>query len=84
MQVPVINTNASCDQFTQLNREMLANANVFAVSVVGGPGCGKTTLIDATIQRLMPEVHVGVVACDLVSHRDADRMDGAPRPTIAA
>jgi hydrogenase nickel incorporation protein HypB len=56
------------------NRESLRAAGVMTISVIGGPGCGKTTLIDATIERLMPEVHIGVVACDVVSRRDADRL----------
>src|SRR5687768_16905440 len=56
------------------NRDVLRQARVFTVSVVGGPGCGKTSLIDATIERLMPETHIGVVACDVTSHLDADRM----------
>jgi len=47
---------------------------VFAVNVVGGPGCGKTSLIAATIARLAPDVQVGVIACDIASHRDADRI----------
>src|SRR5687768_7473850 len=56
------------------NRDELRRSRVFAASVIGGPGCGKTCLIDATIERLMPEVHVGVIACDVSSHLDADRM----------
>jgi hydrogenase nickel incorporation protein HypB len=47
---------------------------VFAVSLVGGPGCGKTTLVDKTIERLTPHVRVGVIAGDLHTHRDADRI----------
>ena len=57
-----------------INRAVLRDAGVFTVSLMGGPGCGKTTLIDATILRLMPKVHVGVIACDIASHLDADRM----------
>jgi len=57
-----------------LNRDMLREAGVLAVSILGGQGCGKTTLITATVERLMPDVHVGVIACDIGSHRDADRI----------
>jgi hydrogenase nickel incorporation protein HypB len=62
------------DVVAKLNREQLRNVHVFAVNIVGGPGCGKTSLIDATIARLAPDVNVGVIACDVSSHRDADRM----------
>jgi hydrogenase nickel incorporation protein HypB len=57
-----------------LNRDALRQAGVLTVSVVGGPGCGKTTLVAETVERLMPDVHVGVIACDVGSHRDADRI----------
>jgi hydrogenase nickel incorporation protein HypB len=58
----------------KLNRKTLAEAGVFAISVSGGPGCGKTSLIEASISRLMPHVQVGVIACDIASHLDADRL----------
>src|SRR5215212_3712340 len=58
----------------KLNREQLHKAKVFSVNIVGGPGCGKTSLIDSTIERLKPDVHVGVIACDIASHRDGDRL----------
>ena len=56
------------------NREMLLDAGVFTISLVGGPGCGKTTLIDKTIEHLKRHIRVGVVAGDLHTHRDADRI----------
>src|SRR4051794_34913233 len=56
------------------NRAVLHRAGVFTVAIIGGPGCGKTSLIDTTAERLMPEVNVGVIACDVDSHLDADRM----------
>lgn len=62
------------NSFADLNRLTLKAAGVATVSILGGPGCGKTTLIDATIEALMPEVHVGVIACDVTSQMDADRM----------
>jgi hydrogenase nickel incorporation protein HypB len=57
-----------------LNRDALREAGVLAVSVLGGPGCGKTSLIEATIEQLSPDLHAGVIACDISSHRDADRI----------
>jgi hydrogenase nickel incorporation protein HypB len=75
MNAPVI-SHRFHDQnpIERLNRAALREAGVLAVSILGGPGCGKTTLITATVERLMPDVHVGVIACDIGSHRDADRI----------
>lgn len=58
----------------RMNSAALQKAGILAVSIVGGPGCGKTTLINATVDRLSPSVRVGVIACDLCSHRDAGRI----------
>lgn len=55
-----------------LNRVTLGEAGILAISVMGGPGCGKTALIDAAIQRLTPKLHVGVIACNIPSRFHAD------------
>src|SRR5215218_8584489 len=73
--MPTPTTQAVAATPTRPTRASLRAAGVTTISVIGGPGCGKTTLIDATIERLMSDqVHVGVVACDVVSRRDADRL----------
>jgi hydrogenase nickel incorporation protein HypB len=54
------------------NRERLRRAKVLGMNVIGGPGCGKTMLLDATMDLLRPQVRVGVIACDPATHHDAD------------
>lgn len=74
MKAPVISRPSHDDSpIARLNHAALREAGIFTVSVSGGPGCGKTTLLDATIPRLAP-LRVGVIACDVASHVDADRM----------
>jgi hydrogenase nickel incorporation protein HypB len=80
--MPSPTTHDSTATRTRPNRESLRAAGVMTISVIGGPGCGKTTLIDATIGRLAPEVHVGVVACDMVSRRDAARLARRSRQVV--
>lgn len=53
------------------NRELLHKAGVFSVSIVGGPGCGKSTLIRRTIGRLAPALQVAVVAAGPDAHDNA-------------
>jgi hydrogenase nickel incorporation protein HypB len=75
MNAPVITHRFhDANPIARLNRDALRAAGVLTVSILGGPGCGKTSLIAATVGRLMPDVHVGVIACDVGSHRDADRI----------
>jgi hydrogenase nickel incorporation protein HypB len=58
----------------EANRRSLRDAGVFCVSLVGGPGCGKTALLEKTIERLSTDVRVAAVLGDLRTHRDADRI----------
>ena len=67
---------------SEQNRMVLRHAGVFTVGIFGGPGSGKTTLVDAAIERLTPGVRVGVVACDVFSHRDADRIGRRSRQVV--
>jgi hydrogenase nickel incorporation protein HypB len=83
MQVPVISSRYhEPNPIAGLNRDALREAGVLAVGVFGGPGCGKTSLISATIARLTPGVHVGVIACDAGTHRDADRIAREGRQVV--
>ncbi len=50
--------------------QVLRRAKVVAVNVVGGPGCGKTTLILQTLARLAGG-RVGVIATSSVTNPDA-------------
>lgn len=56
------------------NRHRLRDANVFTTNIIGGPGCGKTELISATVQRLMLKRRIGIVTADTFTHLDADRL----------
>jgi hydrogenase nickel incorporation protein HypB len=61
-------------EVAEANRRLLGDARVFCVSLVGGPGCGKTTLLEKTIERLSPDVRVAAVLGDPRTRRDADHI----------
>jgi hydrogenase nickel incorporation protein HypB len=72
---PVAVTHSATSPVAEINRDIFrSSGGVFAVSLCGGPGCGRTSLIDETIRRL-PNVRMGVIACDVSSHVDANRMN---------
>jgi hydrogenase nickel incorporation protein HypB len=52
---------------------MLNDAQVFTVDLIGGPGCGKTSLLEATLQR-MHDLRIGVIVGDLATARDGQRL----------
>ena len=76
MKVEVVqNVLKANDEVAAFNRQRLRDAGVFCVDVMGAPGCGKTALIEATLQRLSADgVRAGVLVGDLTTQRDADRM----------
>jgi hydrogenase nickel incorporation protein HypB len=52
-------------------RRVLRDAKVFAVSIVGGPGSGKTALIERSLSHLTPHHRVGIIACDAGTRHEA-------------
>lgn len=75
MQVTVVEQVLKLnDEMAAMNREAIRKAGIFAIDIIGAPGCGKTALIETTIQRLSPQVRCGVIVGDLATQRDADRM----------
>jgi hydrogenase nickel incorporation protein HypB len=62
------------DDLAAQNRRLLRQAGIFAIDVIGAPGCGKTALIELTTQLLQPDLRVGIIVGDLATQRDADRM----------
>jgi len=83
MRAPVIDHRLQVPNATaSANRALLHDAGVLTVGIVGGPGCGKTTLITATIQRLAHDLRVGVIACDIASSRDAERISSVSSQVV--
>ena len=59
------------DEIAAMNRQALLDAGVRCVNLMGAPGCGKTALLEATLDALREEMTVGVVAGDIATTRDA-------------
>src|SRR5580765_589238 len=55
-----------------LNREELRRADMFAVSLFGGPGCGKTLLLQETLKHLNGLLRCGVIIGNIRAERDAE------------
>jgi hydrogenase nickel incorporation protein HypB len=56
------------------NGDRFARHGVLAVSIIGNPGCGKTSLIVETAKRLRGEYKVGAVIVNPTAQRDARRL----------
>lgn len=74
-EIPIVeNILKLNDELASINRARLRGAGVFTIDLIGSPGCGKTTLLEQTLQQLRGELTVGVVAGDLATARDASRL----------
>ena len=62
------------EEFAGLNRQSLRQAGVFAIDLIGSPGCGKTSLIERTLQSLSKQIRIGVLMGDQTTQRDAERI----------
>src|SRR5947207_14667525 len=65
-----------------LNRDLFARHGVFVVSLFGGPSCGKTSLLEATLRKLGDEPRIGVIVGNIRAQQDAERLQKwSPRVT---
>lgn len=62
------------DKLAEENRSYFNSKNVLAVNLMGAPGAGKTTLIEAVSKELIG-INIGVVEGDIASSIDADKLE---------
>jgi hydrogenase nickel incorporation protein HypB len=62
------------DEIAAATRAELARRGIFAVDIIGAPGCGKTALLEATLRALKGRRRPAVLVGDLATRRDADRL----------
>ena len=67
----VLDVNA---KMAEENRRMFADKGVFVINVMSSPGSGKTTTLEKTLARIMPEIRSAVIVGDICTTHDADRL----------
>jgi hydrogenase nickel incorporation protein HypB len=70
------------DQLAAENRARFDAAGVFCVNVVGSPGCGKTTLLEALFGRLKGRLAPAVIEGDIAGSIDAERLEALGIPVV--
>jgi hydrogenase nickel incorporation protein HypB len=68
---------ASNDAAAQHNRDHFVTRRIIAINVMGSPGTGKTTLLEATIRRWRNSSKVFVIEGDQSTDRDSARIRAA-------
>jgi len=70
------------DQLAQENRDKLNSLGVYGVNLVGSPGCGKTTLLEALFTQLKGRLSPAVIEGDIAGSVDAERIDALGIPVV--
>ncbi len=74
---------ATNDRTAAHNRAHFVEGGVFSVNLMGSPGAGKTAVLEATARSLQGHGRLGVIAGDLETERDADRLRAVGVPATA-
>lgn len=70
------------DRLAEENRKRFKEAGVFVVNLMGGPGAGKTSVLEKTIVALRGKTRIGVIEGDIAGTDDAERISGVGVPVV--
>ena len=72
------------DQLAEKNRARFKKAGAYAVNMVGSPGCGKTTFLEALLRlrTLDGRTSTAVIEGDIASSIDAERIEELGIPVV--
>jgi hydrogenase nickel incorporation protein HypB len=75
MEVKVVKNILEANEvIAQENRRLFKEKGLYVLNLMGGPGTGKTTLLERTIERIKDRWKVGVIEGDIATSRDAERI----------
>jgi len=75
MKVPVVRDILEANErLAEGNRRIFREAGLLVINLMSGPGAGKTSLLERTIDVLRQEVRIGVIEGDIQSSHDAERI----------
>lgn len=83
MQVEVkTNVLAKNDAIASSLQQLFKEKNIFVFNLMGSPGAGKTSLLEATLQDLVKDYKLAVIEGDLFTSKDAERIHALGVPVI--
>lgn len=83
MQIKVMtNILEMNDQVSAALQERFLAAGILVLNLLGSPGCGKTTLLENTIEALKDKVSMAVIEGDLFTAKDAERIEQHGVPVV--
>ena len=70
------------EKMAEQNRRLFAEKGLFVLNLMSSPGSGKTTTLQKTIARIMPEIKTAVIVGDICTTHDADRLAETGAPVV--
>jgi hydrogenase nickel incorporation protein HypB len=70
------------DIMARQNRALFEEKGVFVLNLMSSPGSGKTTTLEKTLARIMPEIRSAVIVGDICTTNDADRLAKSGAPVV--
>jgi hydrogenase nickel incorporation protein HypB len=83
MKVKVVtNILEANDRLAAENKKLFDEAGVYVMNIMSGPGAGKTSLIEKTIQGVDGKIKMGVIEGDIAGTDDAQRIEKLGIPVV--
>jgi hydrogenase accessory protein hypB len=73
---------AKNDAIASSLQQIFKEKHIFVFNLMGSPGAGKTSLLEATLQDLAKDYNVAVIEGDLFTSKDAERIHALGVPVI--
>lgn len=70
------------DSMAERLRTRFATHKVFVLNMMSSPGSGKTTTLQKTLARIMPDIRCAVIVGDICTTIDADRLAQSGAPVV--
>ncbi len=83
MEIKVVaNVLKANEDMAVVNREILSRRGIRVVNMISSPGAGKTTILERTVEALKNEIPMAVIEGDLMTTRDAERINRHGVPVV--
>ena len=74
MEVQVMtNVLAKNDAIAEILQKQFKDKHILVMNLLGSPGAGKTSLLEATLQTLSKDYRIAVIEGDLFTDKDAEQ-----------
>ena len=70
------------EKMAEQNRKMFNEKGIFVLNVMSSPGSGKTTTLEKTLAKIMPQIKSAVIVGDICTTNDADRLAVTGVPVV--